>query len=102
MRAQTKAKVEEAMQEEDRPQPKRPKVHAQTVVREKPAAKSTGPLGNARPRAKVRRAAAPEWSHVRLRRVWLCTKRRKVPNGRRVHPQDSSEESSSEDDVTTV
>lgn len=65
MRAQTKAKVEEAMQEEDRPQPKRPKVHAQTVVREKPAAKSTGPLGNARPRAKVRRAAAPESPHVR-------------------------------------
>ena len=52
--------------------------------------------------AKVRRAAAPEWSHVRLRRVWLCTKRRKIPKGRRVHPQDSSEESSSEDDVTTV
>ena len=101
MRAQTKAKVEEAMQEEDRPQPKRPKVHAQTVVREKPAAKSTGPLGNARPRAKVRRAAAPEWSHVRAG-VWLCTKRRKVPNGRRVHPQDSSEDSSSEDDVTAV
>ena len=61
-----------------------------------------GPLGDARPRAKVRRAAAPEWSHVRLRRVWLCTKRRKIPKGRRVHPQDSSEESSSEDDVTTV
>ena len=52
--------------------------------------------------AKVRRVAAPEWSHVRLRRVWLCRKRRKIPKGRRVHPQDSSEESSSEDDVTTV
>ena len=51
------------MQEEDQPQSKRPKMHAQTAVREKPAAKSTGPLGNARPRAKVRRAAAPESPH---------------------------------------
>ena len=30
--------------------------------------------------------------------VFLCTKSRKTPNGRRGHPQDSSEDSSSEDD----
>jgi len=61
VRAQTKAKVEAEGAMDQPPPPKRQKAPPPPPPKEgTPTAKSTGPLGNARPRAKVRRAAAPE------------------------------------------